>query len=103
MVIGDRFLKTLSVVQAMETDDENKPSPGLKLRAGRNANTPLLPEVDAYIHLLVLLALIDKGKNTEARECAGEFIKIIADVFVICNCFIVKFHSVCPRLSSGWA
>ena len=46
--------------------------PGLKFRAGRNAKIPLLPEVDAYIHLLVLWTLIDKGNNTEARECAGK-------------------------------
>jgi len=54
----------------MDTDGEGgKPSP--KLRPGRLASNPLLPEVDGYLHLLVLLHLIDTDRPEEARNCAG--------------------------------
>jgi len=51
-------------------DGDNKPVPSPKLRAAR-AEKPLIPEVDAYLHLLVLLRLIDTAKASESRECSG--------------------------------
>merc|ERR1712029_503933 len=43
----------------MEVEGESAtpapPTPSIRLRGAKSANTPLLPEVDAYLHLLVLL------------------------------------------------
>ena len=44
----------------METDE---PTTNVRLRGAKSANAPLLPEVDCYLHLLVLLFLMDAGKN----------------------------------------
>lgn len=58
----------------MDTDGDSasgKPSPTQRLRSGRNANTPLLPEIDAYLHLLVLLYLLDLKRYPDAVKCAG--------------------------------
>jgi len=56
--------------EAMETDElKSTPSPK-NLRTGRSTNTPLIPEIDAYLHLLVLLYLLDNAKTAEAVKCA---------------------------------
>jgi len=47
-------------------------TPTIRLRGAKSANTPLLPEVDAYLHLLVLLHLIDAGKKEEAVKCSDQ-------------------------------
>ena len=52
--------------------EASKPPPTIRLRGAKSANTPLLPEVDAYLHLLVLLYLIDAGKKDEAVECSDQ-------------------------------
>ncbi|XP_014212251.1 probable 26S proteasome non-ATPase regulatory subunit 3 [Copidosoma floridanum] len=36
----------------------------------RSSATPLLPEIDAYIHLLILVRLIDTKKYVEAVQCS---------------------------------
>lgn len=41
-----------------------------KTKLIKNSNIPLLPEIDAYIHLLVLVRLIDAGKESEAVKCS---------------------------------
>ncbi|XP_014280729.1 probable 26S proteasome non-ATPase regulatory subunit 3 [Halyomorpha halys] len=41
-----------------------------KTKLIKNSNVPLLPEIDAYIHLLVLVRLIDAGKESEAVKCS---------------------------------
>lgn len=43
----------------METDS---PNVIFKVRSGKSSQIPLLPELDAYIHLLVLLHLIDSER-----------------------------------------
>nr|QBH73722.1 26S proteasome regulatory subunit S3 [Eurycantha calcarata] len=53
--------------ECMETDA----STGQRMRSSKNSSAPLLPEVDAYIHLLVLLKLIDGEKFKEAVECSN--------------------------------
>jgi len=59
--------------EKMEVEGEaSKPPPTIRLRGAKSANTPLLPEVDAYLHLLVLLYLIDAGKKDEAVECSDQ-------------------------------
>ncbi|CAH1393709.1 unnamed protein product [Nezara viridula] len=41
-----------------------------KTKLIKNSNVPLLPEIDAYIHLLVLVRLIDAGKESDAVKCS---------------------------------
>jgi len=53
--------------------DGSTTSPPPKLRSGRSTTTPLIPEIDAYLHLLVLLHLLDTESKTEAVKCAGKF------------------------------
>ncbi|XP_063242662.1 probable 26S proteasome non-ATPase regulatory subunit 3 [Bacillus rossius redtenbacheri] len=55
------------VDECMETDA----STGQRMRSSKSSSTPLLPEVDAYINLLVLLKLIDGEKFKEAVECSN--------------------------------
>lgn len=52
-------------------DTDAAPSPRT-LRSGRSTNTPLIPEIDAYLHLLVLLYLLDNTKTVDAVKCAGK-------------------------------
>lgn len=40
-----------------------------RMRTVKNSTTPLLPEVDAYIHLLIVLYLIDQSKFIGAQKC----------------------------------
>jgi 26S proteasome regulatory subunit N3 len=54
----------------MEVDGENSTLPNPKLRASRAEKNPLIPEVDAYLHLLVLLSLIDAENTVKAAECS---------------------------------
>ena len=41
-----------------------------RMRTIKNSTCPLLPEVDAYIHLLIILYLIDQGKFVGAQKCS---------------------------------
>lgn len=41
-----------------------------RMRTGKSSSSPLLPEVDAYLHLLVLVKLIDGEKYKEAVQCS---------------------------------
>lgn len=69
----------------METDSEgSKPSPTQRLRSGRNANAPLLPEIDGYLHLLVLLFLLDSNRYADAVKCAGTayFFRFRTDILI---------------------
>ena len=57
----------------METDEAVAPTGNLRLRGAKSALTPLLPEVDCYLHLLVLLYLLDSGEaNKEAAVKCSE-------------------------------
>lgn len=57
--------------QLMEQDvDTSKPAPNQRLRT--KPNSPLLPEIDGYLHLLVLLYLLDSNRNADAVKCAGK-------------------------------
>jgi 26S proteasome regulatory subunit N3 len=42
-----------------------------QLLRGKNASTPLIPEVDSYLSLLVLIHLIDNKKANMAVDCAA--------------------------------
>jgi len=54
------------VEEPMETES----SSSHRMRSGRSSVTPLLPEIDTYIHLLVLLKLIDGQKYSDAVQCS---------------------------------
>lgn len=57
----------------MEVDESSTAAvANFRLRGTKSANTPLLPEVDAYLHLLVLLFLIDTGKKNPAVDCSEQ-------------------------------
>ena len=43
----------------------------MRLRGLKSSQTPLLPEVDAYLHLLVLLHLLDESPKN-ALDCADQ-------------------------------
>ena len=53
----------------METDDGPI---GIRLRGQKSSMSPLLPEVDCYLHLLVLLHLLDAEKKDQAVDCSEE-------------------------------
>lgn len=52
----------------MENDG---PGVSIRVRSNKSAITPLLPEVDAYIHLLLLLHLLDQEKNDQVGHDIG--------------------------------
>ncbi len=55
------------------------PSAPTRLRGAKSALSPLLPEVDCYLHLLILLHLLDAQEADSARllKCAEELMKKI--------------------------
>ena len=53
----------------MDTDDGPI---GIRLRGQKSAMSPLLPEVDCYLHLLVLLHLLDAELKDKAVACSEE-------------------------------
>ncbi len=60
----------------METEDAStSTTTTTRLRGAKSALTPLLPEVDCYLHLLILLHLLDRqqqgGKEEHARLATG--------------------------------
>ncbi|KAH9514326.1 26S proteasome non-ATPase regulatory subunit 3 [Bulinus truncatus] len=44
-------------------------------RSGKQAQTPILPEIEIYIHLLVLIYLIDSNQYERAVECSELLMK----------------------------
>merc|ERR1711997_947309 len=60
---------------AMETDE---PTTNVRLRGVKSANAPLLPEVDCYLHLLVLLFLMDGGHKEAAVKCSNALVDKLA-------------------------
>ena len=59
----------------METDE---PITNVRLRGAKSANAPLLPEVDCYLHLLVLVFLMDKGHKEAAVKCSNTLVDKLA-------------------------
>lgn len=61
----------------METDEVATTSSGnVRLRGAKSALTPLLQEVDCYLHLLVLLHLLDAGEahKDAAVKCSENLV-----------------------------
>merc|ERR1711997_710200 len=67
--VREALMKYLHNKDDMETDDGPI---GIRLRGQKSAMSPLLPEVDCYLHLLVLLFLIDNDKKDQAVECSDQ-------------------------------
>jgi len=64
--------------EAMETDESESAIANIRLRGAKSANTPLLPEVDCYLHLLTLLHLIDGGNKEKALKCSDVLVDKVA-------------------------
>jgi len=52
--------------EPMETDS----SSAQRMRSAKSSSIPLLPEVDTYLHLLVLVKLVDSSNYKEAVKCS---------------------------------
>ena len=59
----------------METDEVIT---NVRLRGAKSANAPLLPEVDCYLQLLVLLFLMDAGHKEAAVKCSDTLVDKLA-------------------------
>ncbi|XP_054162551.1 26S proteasome non-ATPase regulatory subunit 3-like [Oppia nitens] len=55
------------IEEPMDTDSSGQPS---KAKVTKSAPLPLLPEIDIYFHLLVLLYLLDLERYTNAVKCS---------------------------------
>ncbi|RZF34685.1 hypothetical protein LSTR_LSTR002767 [Laodelphax striatellus] len=56
------------VDEPMETENTTNQ----RMRSGKQSSTPLIPEIDSYLHLLVLVKLIDTEKYSEAVQCSDQ-------------------------------
>jgi 26S proteasome regulatory subunit N3 len=66
---GDRTTKE-GLLRFLAPADEMEGTPS----RGKASATPLYPEVDFYMNLLVLIHLIDGGAGEEALQCATEIV-----------------------------
>lgn len=53
-----------------EDTEANTALAGFRPRSSKQSTLPLMPEIDAYLHLLVLIYLIDSKQLTQAITCA---------------------------------
>ncbi|XP_067006829.1 probable 26S proteasome non-ATPase regulatory subunit 3 [Anabrus simplex] len=88
------------VDEPMETDG----SSSHRVRTGKSSTAPLLPEVAAYIHLLLLLKLIDSHKYNEAVQCSDLLMQKVTvhnrrtlDL-IAAKCYF--YHSRCYELTN---
>ena len=60
----------------METEDQAG-TVAIRLRGAKSAFSPLLPEIDCYLHLLVLVYLKDLGESSAeaAVRCADDLVR----------------------------
>ncbi|XP_059481246.1 probable 26S proteasome non-ATPase regulatory subunit 3 [Neocloeon triangulifer] len=54
----------------VEESSESDTPTTVRMRSSKTSSTPLLTEVDTYIHLLVLIRLLDTKRNDEAVQCS---------------------------------
>lgn len=60
-------------------DTESSGTEKTRMRSSKASSSPLLPEVDAYLHLLVLVKLIDAWKYEAAAKCSDALMtKVVA-------------------------
>lgn len=88
--------------EPMETDGQ---ALQFKVRSGKAALTPLLPEIDAYLHLLVLLYLIDNERHEKAVKCSDLLMqKLMTYNRRTLDCFAAKcyfYHSRVYELTNN--
>lgn len=88
------------IEEPMETEN----SSSQRMRSGKNSSSPLIPEVDAYLHLLVLVKLIDAEKYKDAVQCSDQLMaKVTAQNrrtldLVAAKCYF--YHSRCYELTN---
>uniref|UniRef100_A0A1B6DCY0 Probable 26S proteasome non-ATPase regulatory subunit 3 n=1 Tax=Clastoptera arizonana TaxID=38151 RepID=A0A1B6DCY0_9HEMI len=75
-----------------------------RMRTGKSSSSPLLPEVDAYLHLLVLVKLIDAEKYKEAVQCSDLLMSKLTTQnrrtldLITAKCYF--YHSRCYELTN---
>ncbi|XP_065353187.1 probable 26S proteasome non-ATPase regulatory subunit 3 [Cloeon dipterum] len=62
----------------VEESTESDTPTTVRMRSNKTSSTPLLTEVDTYIHLLVLLRLLDTNKFQEAVQCSTVLMNKVA-------------------------
>lgn len=88
------------IEEPMETENASSQ----RMRSGKNSSSPLIPEVDAYLHLLVLVKLIDAEKYKDAVQCSDQLMaKVTAQNrrtldLVAAKCYF--YHSRCYELTN---
>ncbi|XP_075214832.1 regulatory particle non-ATPase 3 [Lycorma delicatula] len=93
-----------ALLEYVDEPMETETSTVQRMRSGKSCNTPLLPEVDAYLHLLVLVKLIDNEKYIQAVQCSDALMaKVTAQNrrtldLVTAKCYF--YHSRCYELTN---
>lgn len=88
------------IEEPMETEN----SSSQRMRSGKSSSSPLIPEVDAYLHLLVLVKLIDAEKYKDAVQCSDQLMgKVTVQNrrtldLVAAKCYF--YHSRCYELTT---
>lgn len=88
------------IEEPMETEN----SGSQRMRSGKSSNSPLIPEVDAYLHLLVLVKLIDAEKYKDAVQCSDQLMAKVTVQnrrtldLVAAKCYF--YHSRCYELTN---
>jgi len=97
----ERLLKF--VAPAVELDGSLTPS------RGKASATPLYPEVDYYMSLLVLIHLIDNNKGGEAVVCAGQIVSKLEGqnrrtldlISAKCYFYYMRSHEMVSKLADS--
>jgi len=74
---------------------------------GKASATPLYPEVDYYLSLLVLIHLIDAGKGEEAVQCANQIVsklegqnrRTLDQISAKCYFYFMRAHEMVGQLA----
>lgn len=88
------------IEEPMETENASSQ----RMRSGKNSSSPLIPEVDAYLHLLVLVKLIDAEKYKDAVQCSDQLMAKVTVQnrrtldLVAAKCYF--YHSRCYELTN---
>ncbi|KAJ1521060.1 hypothetical protein ONE63_002767 [Megalurothrips usitatus] len=98
---ADKDALLVYVDEPMETDGSTATQ---RIRSGKASTTPLIPEVDLYIHLLVLVRLIDTAKYQEAVQCSEQLLaKVVGQNRRTCDLIAAKcyfYHMRCFELTN---
>lgn len=70
----------------------NGVSPQFRPRTGKLANSPVIPEIEVYLHLLVLIHLIDSKKYEKVKCLLFQNLQT-HDVFMVRKLYSLKFYN----------